>query len=135
MSIVPGPDMSKISLQLTLRDQVHAVADHRVLGHAALEVGPAVVLDLAEQVELAGRDPVAAFLVRRDLGDHADHHRAVGADAEELADGRPRLLAVDRADLRLAAGDRQHAPEWPCAETKGGLRLAAGDRQHAPERP
>jgi N-methylhydantoinase A len=59
-----------------------------------------------------GRKLALLLRFRRDLGDDPDHDRAAGADAEELADGRARLLRGQReAHQRLGAGDREHATE------------------------
>ena len=72
-----------------------------------------LVLDLAEHVDGGDRELALARLrLGADLGDHADHDRVAGADAEKLADGRAHVLRADReAHLRLAAADREHAPE------------------------
>ena len=71
------------------------------------------MLDLAEHVDRAGcKLAFARLRLGGDLGDDADHDRVAGADAEELADRRAHILRADReAHLRLAAGDRKHAPE------------------------
>ena len=112
--------------QLALRDEADGVADHRIFGDAALEEGAFVaVLDLAQHVERAGRE-LRALRVERDLGDDADDERFAGADAEEFADGRAHVAVGDReAHLRLAAGDREHAPERASPRSPRGWFIAA----------
>ena len=68
---------------------------------------------LAEHVDRAGRKLALAHLsLRVDLGDHPDHHRGAGMDAEELADRRAHIAGGDHeAHLGLAAGDREDGTE------------------------
>ena len=126
MSIVPGPDMSKISFSSRWRDQLTASP---IIGYSVTprwKKSPrSPSLDLAQHVDGGDRELAFARLrLRADLGDDADHQRVAGVDAEKLADGRAQFLRADReAHLRLAAGDREHAPEGTALRNMVHARL------------
>ena len=74
--------------------------------------------DLAQQVEAA--DGVAARIlagrIDRNFGQHAEHQRTFGPDAEKLSDRHMRFIAIGRArrpqpDRRLRAVDGEDASE------------------------
>jgi hypothetical protein len=98
------------------------IADGRIFLDAALEARAATVVrpDLTEQINRAGRMArcgAGRRVVERNLGEHADHQRASGPDAEEPADTEALFLCLGwwvrdlQADRGLRAGDREHAPE------------------------
>ncbi len=107
--------------QLIARDQRGRIADRRIVGDAALEMGLAVIAlpDLAHHVEARGRTKTLLARgcrdVLRHLRDHSDQQRLGALDAQELADGdrsfADRVDALQRqADARRRAADRKDAP-------------------------
>ena len=84
--------------ELAVAHQHRGLADRRIFGDAALEVGGArrARLDLADDVDLRGAAAVRILVARGplgNLGDHADGDDAAADDAEEFSDRGARRAA------------------------------------------
>jgi hypothetical protein len=116
------------------------IADRRIVGDAALEIGRCrfMVADFADQVDLCDRDLLLIaqqrFGPQRHVGNEPHEQRPARAHAYEFADRRTRLLERMRrcrrqADAGLRAADGDNAPgEFSLLRCDGGT-LGIGDRQ------
>ena len=118
--------------QLALADADDRAVDLRIVRHAA---GEAIAVrraedDFAQHVHAAGGRRAVRARLLRDFGEHADHERRAGADAEIGADAEVRGVAgvgqrvVREAHQRLRAADRDHP-----ADGGVGPRLHAGGKR------
>jgi hypothetical protein len=122
------PDMDRVGTgdiedraQDRVAEKLGGVADRRRFLHSPIEARDAggVGQDLAEQVEDSGRAAGGRLsggrIVERDAGEHADHQRLPGPDAEEAADAEALVLGVGRRvrHLHLDGGLRTRNQQHP----------------------
>ena len=101
--------------QLLIGNQLDRIADGRIVGDAALELGTIPAKDFAEQVDAGGGDVVirAWQILAGYVGDHGDDGGSCAADADEAthrgADFRGGHLAYrEQSDPGEGAAHRNH---------------------------
>ncbi len=130
--------------QLARAHRKHRIADRRIFGDAALELGGRRrrLFDLAHQIDV-GRGMAAELLgerrrLDRDLGDDADEQRLPRTDAEKLADRGSRLVAAIERRAQQAYGRLRTTHGDDAADRLLGVRRRVAmltqpiDLQHSP---
>jgi hypothetical protein len=121
-------------------DDACRIADRRIIGDAALEIGRCgfMVADFADQVDLRDGDLLLItqqrFGAQRHVGNEPHEQRGARAHADEFADRRTRLFERMRRcrrqpDAGLRAADGDNASRKLCLLRCDGGALGIADRQ------
>src|SRR4029078_3877916 len=94
--------------KVLIGDEIDGIADRRIIGDAALELGPLATENLAEQVDRGGRDIAVGIrqVLAGHLGDHGDDGGSPAANADEAAHGGAHFR-----DRRLACREQSYPGE------------------------